>query len=175
MRFVGRAFTVQIEPVDDVPEVPYVGLLRALDALGADDVYVIPTGGDLRAATWGELLSTTARARGAVAAVTDGAVRDAAQTIAMGFPTFARTTTPNDIHGRYEVRDYGVRIEIDGVSIRPGDLVAGDIDGVVVVPSQVKVEVLKAALQKARAETFVRDALEAGTLPSKAFAEYGVL
>ena len=65
MRVMGRALTVQVEVAAEVPEEPYVGLLRALDALGRDHVYVIPTGGDLRAAMWGELLATSELARAA--------------------------------------------------------------------------------------------------------------
>lgn len=175
MRFIGRAFTVVTEVVEEPPAVPYRGLLRALDHLGEDDVYVIPTGGDARAACWGELLSTRASAVGAAGAVTDGAVRDIAQTVTLGFPTFSDAATPNDIHGRYEVVDHNLEVTLGGVKVVPGDLIAGDIDGVVVVPREVEAEVCRTALEKARTESRVCVALAEGMLPSAAFERYGVL
>jgi 4-hydroxy-4-methyl-2-oxoglutarate aldolase len=175
MRVMGRAFTVQVEVAAEVPEEPYVGLLRALDALGRDHVYVIPTGGDLRAAMWGELVATSARARGAVGAVTDGAIRDTRQLSDLGFPTFATAHTPRDVNGRFDVTAHQVPVEIGGIRVQPDDLIIGDRDGVVVVPALVEERVIAAALAKARTENTVRDELAAGTLPSEAFSRHGVL
>lgn len=175
MRVMGRAFTVAVEVAPEVPAVPYIGLLKALDALGTDDVYVIPTGGDLRAAMWGELLSTSARARGAVGAVTDGAIRDTRRISELGFPTFSSARTPRDINGRFDVVAHQVSVEIGGIRIEPGDLIIGDRDGVVVVPARVEEQVIAAALAKASTEDTMRDELAAGVLPSESFARHGVL
>ena len=175
MRLLGRAFTVVVEVATEVPAEPYIGLLKALDALGRDHIYVIPTGGDMRAAMWGELVATSARARGAVGAITDGAIRDTRQLSDARFPTFAAAHTPRDIHGRFDVTAHQVPVEIGGISVQPEDLIVGDRDGVVVVPADVESDVIAAALTKARTENTVRDELAAGTLPSEAFARHGVL
>ena len=175
MNVVGRAFTVSARLVDAVPEARYAGLLEALDNLGTGHIYTITAGGDTTAALWGELLATSARARLAVGALTDGSVRDMAQLIGMDFPTFATGTTPADIHGRYEVDTYGDPIVIGGVRIEHGDLVAGDIDGVVIVPKSVEADVIALAADKMAGESDMRDVLAGGVLPSRAFAEYGVL
>ncbi len=175
MRVVGRAFPVLVTVATEVPETPYAGLLRALDDLGGDHIYVIPTGGDLRAAMWGELVATSARARGAVGAITDGAIRDTRQLSELGFPTFAVANTPRDINGRFDVIDHQVPVEISGIIVHPDDLIVADRDGVVIVPSEAEEAVISAALAKAMTENTVRDELAAGTLPSEAFARHGVL
>lgn len=175
MRCVGRAFTVVTEKIKVAPDKPYVGLLEALDSLAADDIYVIPSLGEFRAALWGELLTNRALAVGAAGIVTDGAVRDIDQILALEFPTFCAGSTPRDIHGRYEVIGTGRQIEVGGVLVSHGDLLAADIDGVVVVPPEVEVEIAQAALAKARAESTMIVDLRNGMLPSEAFALHKVL
>lgn len=177
MRMFGRAFTVHAVMASGIPERPYVGLLKALDALGPDDVYVMPgpDGDMMLGSCWGELLSTWAIQRGCAGMVTDGAVRDVAQILELGFPTFAAGTTPRDINGRYEIVAHQVPVMIGGVSIGPGDLIAGDVDGVVVVPLAVEDEVVAAALAKATGENSVRDAIIGGLSPSQAYETFGIL
>lgn len=177
MRMVGRAFTVRAELASGVPERPYTGMLRALDALDRDDIYVIPSpdGATMLGSCWGELLSTWAMSRGCAGMVTDGAVRDVDQVRALGYPTFAVGTTPRDINGRYEVIEHQVPVLISGVLVHPGDLIVGDVDGVVVVPQSVEAEVVAAAVAKASGENTVRDAIVGGMTPSQAFDKYGIL
>ena len=71
--------------------------------------------------------------------------------------------------------DYRVPIDSDGVLVRPGDLVFGDQDGVVVVPHEIEDDVLQGALTKANTENRVRDAIAAGMSSTEAFATFGVL
>jgi 4-hydroxy-4-methyl-2-oxoglutarate aldolase len=172
---IGHAFPVAVEAVDDAPPVPYVGLLRALDALQTGDVYVISSGDDPTTALWGELLSTAALACGSVAAVCDGYVRDTAKMRALGFPVFARGTVPTDINGRLEVVAHGVPITINDVAVAPLDMIVADDDGVVVVPATLASDVLEAAAAKAQAESDFRGAVRDGAKPSEAYARYGVL
>jgi regulator of RNase E activity RraA len=68
-----------------------------------------------------------------------------------------------------------VAIEVGGVSVTPGDLLVGDIDGVLVIPRAVEDEVLARALEKASAENVVRAAIENGMSATEAFRAYGVL
>jgi 4-hydroxy-4-methyl-2-oxoglutarate aldolase len=172
---VGRAFPVTVIETDTPIEPPYQGLLRALDAIAADDVFVYPTGRSSRAAVWGELVSTACLARGAAGALTDGLVRDTERIRALGFPVFARGTLPLDVNGRLEVVGYGADALLDGVPIRAGDLIVADADGVVIVPSEVEAEAVELALAKDAREADFRSAVAAGTTPSVAFNQFKVL
>ncbi len=171
----GRAFPLVVEAVDAPADVPYTGLLAALDAVGPGDVVVIPTDRDVTTAVWGELLSTASLARGAAGVVTDGMVRDVRQVDALDFPVFARGTMPTDVDGRLEVVGHGVAASIDGVTVAPGDLVVADEDGVVVVPAAVVDGVVERASAKGDDEQSFRRAVEDGMLPSEAYGRYGVL
>lgn len=172
---IGNAFPVETVAADAVPEVPYVGLLAALDAVGSDDVFVISSGGAPGAALWGELLSTACVAAGAAGVVCDGYVRDTAAVRRLGFACFSRGTVPTDINGRFEVVSHGGPLVVDGIAIRRGDLVVADADGVVVVPGEVRESAIAAALDKATRESLFRAAVADGMKPSEAFERFGVL
>jgi 4-hydroxy-4-methyl-2-oxoglutarate aldolase len=175
MTTIGCAFPVTAVRVEEPPEIPYVGLLHALDEIEPDDVYVISSGGATDVALWGELLSTIAIARGAVGAVCDGYVRDSAKVRALGFPVFARGTVPLDIHGRLEVVGHGSPVSIDGIEISHGDLLVADDDGVVVVPPEIEEAVLASAHEKGVAEDGFRKDVASGMLPSRAYELHRVL
>lgn len=76
---------------------------------------------------------------------------------------------------RTSVCDYRCTIEIGQVTIHDGDLVFGDIDGVLIIPRQVMEEVLERALEKAAGEKTVRRAIESGMTATEAFAKFGIL
>ena len=176
---LGYAFPVRVEAVFTAPEVPYVGLLKALDAVGQDQVYITPSnrnnGGNHPAAFWGELLSTACKHKGVAGALTDGPVRDTTRMRALGFKVFGVQTSPLDINSRYEVVEHNVPAVIDGVLINPGDLIVGDVDGVVVVPKAAIAEVIARVEEKNSGENLFRKAVKEGMAPSQAFAKYGVL
>lgn len=79
-----------------------------------------------------------ARNAGCVGVIIDGAVRDIAKIREMDFPVFARGASPYDSQNRQRVIEFGIPVEIAGVRFCPGDLVFADLDGVVVVPREVK-------------------------------------
>jgi 4-hydroxy-4-methyl-2-oxoglutarate aldolase len=172
---LGYAFPVKIEIVNAFPEVPYVGLLKALDAVGKDQVYVTPTGRAGKASLWGELLSTACAHKGVVGALGDGPSRDLARTRSMGFKIFGTGSLPVDINGRYEVVEHNVPGVIDGVAINPGDLIVGDVDGITIVPQKAIDEVIARVIEKNSGESEFRKAVKEGMSPSAAFAKYGVL
>ena len=176
---MGYAFPVRVEAVFKAPDVPYVGLLKALDAVGRDQVYVTPSnrnnGGNHPAAFWGELLSTACKHKGVAGALTDGPVRDTTRMQALGFKVFGVQTSPLDINSRYEVVEHNVPAVIDGVTINPGDLIVGDVDGVVIVPKAAIDEVIARVEEKNSGENLFRKAVKEGMAPSEAFAKYGVL
>ena len=120
-------------------------------------------------------MTTAARARGAVGAVTDGFVRDVRGIRNMKFPVFHGGIAPLDSKGRGKVVEIDVPIECAGVHIESGDLVFGDVDGVVVVPRAVEKEVLARALEKVSSENMTRDELLAGAKLKDVFDRHGVL
>ncbi len=125
-RFVGTALTVRTRPVDNLA--PYAALKFAKPG----DVLVVAVDGSDTASVLGDILLGMARNAGIVAAVTDGVVRDITGINQVGLPTFARGLSPNSPlkDGPGEV---GYPVTLGGVLVNPGDLVVGDIDGVVVV------------------------------------------
>lgn len=156
-------------------ENPYELEIRIVDDLKPGDVMVFGCGGSQKIAPWGELLTTAARARGAAGAVTDGFVRDVRGIRGMRFPVFHGGIAPLDSKGRGKVVAIDEPIECAGVTVTPGDLVFGDVDGVVVVPQHLEEEALARAFRKVSGENVTRDELRAGALLRDVFARHGVL
>jgi regulator of RNase E activity RraA len=174
MKVVGRAMPVVMIDVYGPQTQPFGRLTEALDQLRPGDVY-LAGGGDMRCAYWGELLTATARTRGATGAVINGYHRDTPQVLAQNWPVFSRGRFAQDSGVRTKVVDYRCPIEIGGVWVEPGDLVFGDLDGIVVIPARVEKEVIEASLEKARGEKVVRKAIEGGMSATDAFKTFGIL
>ena len=172
---IGRAKTTLWADMSHVDPNPYELELAAIDSCLADDIIVCAAGGSMRSGIWGELLATASRNCGCAGVIVDGAVRDLTKMREMMFPVFARGTNPYDSRDRQRVINFDVRIELDGVSIEPGDIIAADADGVVVIPKQVESQVIQAAWDKVHAENRVRDAVAAGMSATEAFNTFGVL
>jgi regulator of RNase E activity RraA len=174
-RVVGHALTVQCVTVDTIPERRedhYRGELQAVDSLGPGNVMVVSTCGG---SYWGELLATASRARGATGIVLDAYTRDTLALIEMAFPTFAAGISCADSLGRIDVTAVNVDIECAGVTVHPGDLILGDHDGVVVVPSALAAQTLDLAEEKVSSENMVRQKLADGMPVREAFLTYGVI
>lgn len=174
----GRARTGLYMPVYEVRagENPYAVEIALVDDLKPGEVAVLACGGPTeRIAPWGELLTTAARARGAVGCVTDGLVRDIRHIRQASFPVFAGGIGPLDSKGRGKMMERDCTVMCAGVLVRPGDLVFGDADGVVVIPKEHENEVIEAALAKIRGENHTRDELARGATLADVFARYGVL
>lgn len=174
-RFAGWARTFSCCDLYHVPDAPYDMEIEALDSILPGEVVVVSTGGSVRNAPWGELLSTAARARGARGAVVDGLVRDVRKIQNLGFPVFASGIKPVDSKGRGAVIDYNVPIECAGVAVRPGDLIVADYDGVVAVPARIVSEMIALAMDKVSKENGSRAELLNGGYLKDVFAKYGVL
>jgi regulator of RNase E activity RraA len=153
---------------------PFGLMLRALDDLHPGEVYLC-TGGSPRYALWGELMSTRARLLGAAGAVLDGYARDSPGIIRLGFPTFAIGRYAQDQGPRGKVIDFRCVVEIGGVRVAPGDLLVGDLEGVLVIPREAAGEIIPLAIEKARGEKLVRRAIEEGMSASEAFEKYGIM
>ena len=149
-------------------------MLEALDDLRKNEIYVA-TGSSPRNAMWGEMMTTRAKVLGARGAVLNGYMRDTRAVTALDFPTFSLGSYGQDSGPRYKVYDFRVPIEIGDVRIETGDILVGDIDGVIVVPRRMEVEVFNLAIEKARAEKTVRTELERGSSAVAAFAKHGIM
>ncbi len=153
---------------------PFGLMLHALDDLQPNEVY-IASGGSPRYALWGELMSTRAMRLGAAGAVLNGYSRDTKEILQLGFPTFSCGRYAQDQSYRGKVVDFRVGIEIDGVRVAPGDVVFGDLDGVLIVPREVAPEAISRALEKVNQESAVRTAIVNGMSTVEAFEKFGVM
>jgi len=183
-RLIGRAMPVLEADVFAAPEKasgnnplmekPFGLMFEALDSLRPGEVYVA-TGASPRYALWGELMSTRAGMLGARGALLDGFARDIDGIRALGFPCFCTGFYAQDQGRRGKVVDYRSTIEIGGVQIEPGTLLFGDKEGVLVVPRAAEEEVVRLALDKARGERRVAQAIRQGMSAVEAFATFGIM
>lgn len=173
LKVAGFAMTVLENDIYQQPSKPFGYMTEALDDLKPGEIYV--AAGAHNSALWGELLTASAKARGAVGAILDGYVRDTPKVIEQNFPVFCHGTWAQDSSIRTYVFDWRCPIEIGQVTIRDGDLIFGDIDGVLVIPREIAEEVIGRALQKAATEKTMRRAVEGGMLVTEAFEKFGVL
>ena len=111
----------------------------------------------------------------AAGAVLDGYSRDTPEVLEAGFPVFSYGGYAQDQGARGKVVDYRVAVEINGVRVNPGDIVFGDLDGVLVIPKAAEEEAIRKALEKASAENKVRDAIRGGMSTVQAFETFGVM
>lgn len=175
VRFAGRARTVRFAPVDEDSDAPYDEAIALIDGISPGDVVVAATGGSMRSAYWGELFSAAALGRGAAGLVCDGPVRDTAQIRRLGLPVVALGARPVDFRARMRIVEVQRPVECAQVLVRPGDLVVGDDDGVVVVPQHLEEVAVKAANARAAAESTILAELLAGASMRRVWEEHGVL
>jgi len=173
MRVAGPSLTVMGTPTV-IHKDEYLQIaVEAYQALQPGQVVVYDTSRDPGTAHWGEMISTTTKAKGCGGAVIDGGVRDVEQIVDLGFPVFARYRTPADIRGRWRYVEINIPIRIGDVQIHPGDWVVGDANGVVVVPQELAVEVLLAAEEVMETERKIWEELRAGEHPLNVYLKYG--
>ena len=146
MKFAGPALTVEVRPGDNL-------MIHAAMAIAKPgDVLVIDGKGDLSSALMGEIMCQQCVAIGVAAVVIDGAVRDSVALRELGLPMYAAGLNPNGptkfVPGRLNHP-----ISIGGVSIKPGDLVVGDADGVTVIEREKAAAMLPLAAKKVADET----------------------
>jgi 4-hydroxy-4-methyl-2-oxoglutarate aldolase len=173
MRLAGPAFPVEGRPR---PGIGYDESIRSVLAMlgevPAEHVVVYQTH-DASNAHLGELSVTSLKGRGCAGAVIDGGCRDVDYIVREDFPVFSRHTTPQDCVGRWEVVDVGTAVTIGGVRVEPGDYVAADRDGIVVVPGEAVETVLVAAEELVGTESDIRGAVRQGLLPLEAYERFG--
>lgn len=158
-RICGPAVTVHSPPADNL------WLHRALVVAQPGDVLVVYTSDFYEAGYWGEVMSTAAKERGVAGLVIDGCVRDADLLERIGFPVFSR-----GLCIRGTTKDFAARgwinhpLRIGDVAVRPGDLVVGDADGVVVVAQETLGDTLRAAHEREDKEAEILARIAGGEL-----------
>ena len=176
MRIAGLAFPASGKVTrNSDPTRALRAYLSMLTAVPRDPVLVVQSNDIGAAAHFGELSAVALRARGARGAVIDGATRDAAYLLHDGFPVFCRYRTPMDSRPRWLAVEWGQPVTIGGVRVEPGDVVVGDLDGVVAVPKALAVPVLLECEGLMHIENSVRDAVRTGLSPLAAYDKFGYL
>jgi 3-hexulose-6-phosphate synthase/6-phospho-3-hexuloisomerase len=158
-RMVGRALTVQTANGD------WAKPVEAIDRAREGDIIVISvSGGDV--AVWGELASESAIIMGVRGVVIDGAIRDVDDIRASGFPSFSKHVVPN----AGEPKGYGgigIEVTICNQSVRTGDWIIGDENGLMVIPKEIAVEVANRSLDVRERENRTREEIRRGSTLSK--------
>jgi regulator of RNase E activity RraA len=124
-------------------------------------------------ALMGELSAQTLAARGVLGYVVDGGSRDTEHVLQQGFPVFCSFFTPSDIVERWIPHAYGEPVDIGGVTVRSGDWLLGDRDGVVIIPGELIESVLDQTEAVVATESDMRRALIGGMDPVQAYLQYG--
>ena len=157
MRLCGRALTVRCQPADNLT------LHAAVAMAKPGDVIVADVSGFVEAGHWGEILTVAAQQRGVAGLVINGGVRDIDAARRRDFPVFAAgvsmKATVKEVLG-----SINEPIVCGGVEVRPGDIVLGDDDGLVVVAIETAGDALQAAIARETAELDVMRRLQAGEL-----------
>jgi regulator of RNase E activity RraA len=157
-RLTGRAYTLHYGPagnpsgtvgdyVDDVPP----GAVLVLDNAGREDATV-----------WGDILTEIAHRRGLAGTVIDGICRDVALSLSLRYPVFSRGNWMRTGKDRVQVEATQIPVNIGNARVCPGDLLRGDADGIVVIPSALEAKVLASAEQIETTETAIREAVRSG-------------
>ena len=185
-RMVGRAFTMRSVAMredklaDDKAMNPRLNMQRrATEECGVGEVLVIDCRGDANGASGGMMLFERMRLRGCAGVVSDGGVRDAWEIAETGFPVYARAVCPPNSTLAHRFIELNVPVSCGGVAVYPGDFIAGDPDGVMVVPQEIADEVSRQALDYEEQEEFILRRIRAGApiygtypLEGEGLAEY---
>ncbi|WP_422082099.1 RraA family protein [Ulvibacterium sp.] len=137
----GFAFTVK-----SAPNVKISGEMEfrteMLDDMHENAFVIWDTSRDEKATLWGGVMTATAKGKKVKAACIDGGIRDTHQILEADFPVFYEYRISNGSLGRCLITHYQIPVKIGDVTVKPGDIVMGDIDGVLVIPRNLAYDVL---------------------------------
>ena len=167
-RVCGRAVTVRLGPAR--PDLSFreeerhqEPLWQAIESILDGDVLVVDCGGDVRAGTTGDILAARIKRRGGVGIVVDGALRDAAQIRdSVELPCWSRGVHGSGFTAALVCLDRGLPVRCFGVTVRPGDYILADDDGLVAIPAALAEEVAAEGSEVELKETFIRELVQQG-------------
>ena len=168
-RLTGRAFTLLYGPVGK----PAGTVGDFIDDVPPGAVIAIDNGGRENATVWGDILTEIAHRRGIAGTVIDGAYRDTALCLELGYPVFSRSYSMRTGKDRVQLEGTDVIVNIGDARVAPGDILRGDADGVIVIPRRHELEVLAAAEDVFAKEEAIRKAIRAGKRLDEARKELG--
>jgi 4-hydroxy-4-methyl-2-oxoglutarate aldolase len=168
-RLTGRAFTLLYGPAGK----PAGTVGDFIDDVAPGSVIAIDNGGRENATVWGDILTEIAHRRGIAGTVIDGACRDVALCLELGYPIYSRSYSMRTGKDRVQLEAMEVTLNIGDARVAPGDILRGDADGVVVIPRKHEAEVLAAAEGIATAEDAIRESVRSGKRLDAARKEYG--
>ena len=173
----GRARTGNYKDVYHADETsdPYELVITLVDSISRGDVLVLACGRSGRIHPWGETQAVAAAMRGAAGCVTDGLVRDVKQIRSLGLPCFGAGYGAIKLRGRGRLVAIDVPVSCGGVWVSPGDLVFGDVDGVLVVPRNVERAVIQNALKRVEREEEIVRELRRGVSIVELYRKYHTL
>lgn len=167
----GYAFPCRVVPTEEYVEI--TTLLEMVDSIPRDAFVVVAADAPVDAALWGGMMSARARARGAVAAVVNGGVRDIEQIAQLRFPVFGTGRCIQDIRRRGYMAAYNVPVAFGRQTIHPGDLIFADANGVVRIPAD-QIDAVHEELTRAfDEEASTQTGLVAGKDARELFDRYG--
>jgi len=168
-RLAGRAYTVLYQPIDVMGGT--VG--DYIEEVPRGDVVVLDNSGRLDATVWGDILTMVAHRQGLGGTAINGICRDSSRAFDVGYPLFSRGHWMRTGKDRVKVAGQQVPVVLGNVRVRPGDVLIGDADGVVVVPAEREQEVLDVAAEIERAEEVIRREVGRGTSLREARRQLG--
>ncbi len=172
MKMCGIAFTVKgtknLTLEDEMEQ-----RAKMLEEIGEGSVVVWDTSEDNESAQWGEVMTMASKRRGCKGAVVDGGVRDTNKVLEQDFPVFCKYRTSNGMLGRFRLVDWQIPVRLGNVFINPGDVIFGDIDGVIVIPRDIACEVLMKAEYIKEHEKEVKQMVLDGLTPTEVVGRGG--
>ncbi|MGH9638414.1 MAG: RraA family protein [Candidatus Acidiferrales bacterium] len=168
-RLTGRAFTLLYGPVGK----PAGTVGDFIDDVPPGAAIAIDNGGRENATVWGDILTEIAHRRGIAGTVIDGACRDTALCLELGYPVFSRSYSMRTGKDRVQLEGTDVVVNIGNARVAPGDILRGDADGVIVIPRRHELEVLAAAEDIFAKEEAIRKSTRAGKRLDEARKELG--
>ena len=157
-KIAGRAFTVKYGPVD----INKGTVGDYIDDVKPGDVIVLDNQGRLDCTVWGDILTGVAKRRGIMGTVIDGVCRDSNRSLELDYPVFSANRYMRTGKDRVQVDAVGGPVSLANVRVRPGDIIVGDADGVVVIPQELETKILAIAQEIEASEDRIREAVEQG-------------